>query len=377
MTTIILASILLFFYAILISLVTIGWYRTPVFRDIRSSYSTRVSIVLAARNEEQNIQRLLNDLLQQDYSSSFMEIIVVDDHSEDQTMNRVKEFVGRNGNRISIIELTGQGISGKKAAIDFGIKHSTGELILTTDADCRLLPSWVRTIVSFYETSHPEMILSPVRFAPDSGLFSRLQELEFMSLIATTAGSTKMGFPLMANGANLAYTRVAYNACRGFSDNISYPSGDDVFMMISVKKQYGNRAIKFLKSTEALVSTLPELRVKDFISQRLRWVSKSRGVKDIPILLTSILVYLTNLALACCLVWALVHAETGSFALTLFLVKLLIDLPVMIGMNRFLGRQKLLWLFPLLELINAVYIVIIGLTGNLKSFTWKGRRFKP
>jgi cellulose synthase/poly-beta-1,6-N-acetylglucosamine synthase-like glycosyltransferase len=375
MTLSILAAGLLFFYAILIGLITIGWYRTPIFHQLAAPIKTIVSIIVAVRNEEYTIPQLLDDLTGQDYPSEFMEIIVVDDHSEDRTVQKVIECIGQEKALMRLLELKDSGLSGKKAAIDFGIQHSTGDLILTTDADCRLPASWLRAIVSFYEKMHPEMILAPVRFKPVPGLFGKLQELEFMSLIATTAGSAGMGFHLLANGANLAYSRTAYMSCNGFSGNTAYPSGDDVFMMSAIKKRYGSKTIKFLKSSEALVTTFPELRLKDFINQRLRWVSKSRGVKDLSILLSSILVYVTNLAFVASLIIALIQLTSYRFALFFFLVKLLIDLPVMIGISRFMGRSKLLWLFPIMEVINAIYVVIIGLIGNIMSFTWKDRHF--
>jgi cellulose synthase/poly-beta-1,6-N-acetylglucosamine synthase-like glycosyltransferase len=377
MILILLASGLLSLYAILIGLITIGWFRAPIFQLSAAPLNTKVSIIVAVRNEKQNILQLLTDLSGQDYPSELIEIIMVDDHSDDLTTLKIREFmdIDEQQTTVKLLELKEESVSGKKAAIDFGIQYSTGDLILTTDADCRLPMSWVTTIVGFHENMLMNMILAPVRFKPGPGFFGKLQELEFMSLQATTAGSAEMGFPLLANGANLAYTKDAYKSCKGFSGNSVYPSGDDVFMMSAIKKQYGMRSVSFLKSQETIVTTLPETNLKGFINQRLRWVSKSRGVKDAAIMMSSLLVYLTNLAFVISLICACIQLTTYQFVLLFYLIKLLVDLPVMIGISRFMNRLKLMWFFPVMEIINAIYVVIIGLIGNVMSFNWKGRHF--
>jgi len=368
---------LLFAYSILIGAITVGWYRTNENKKKYPNCSTKVSIVVAARNEAQNIGVLLNDLGKQEYPAGLLEIIVVDDQSEDDTSKVAEEFSNKPGIPVTVFEMHEAGGSGKKAALDFGIRQAKGELILCTDADCRVPLNWVRTIAGYFEEYRPVMILAPVRFEEGFGFFGMMQELEFMSLLATTAGSARCGFPLMANGANLAYSKEAYLSAGGFADNMKYPSGDDLFMMTSFKKRYGRGSVRFLKSGEVVVKTPPEKRLSGFINQRLRWVSKSRGYRDIPLMISSILVYLTNLIFFLVLVQGIFHADKLYLAIMCYLFKLMIDLPVMIGISRFQGRLKLIWLFPLLEVINAIYISIIGFIGNRKSFTWKGRRFTP
>jgi glycosyltransferase involved in cell wall biosynthesis len=369
--------LLLFSYTILIGIITVGWYRTEVIQKTYPDSSTTVSIVLAARNEEQNIGALLQDLIGQEYPKELLEIIVVDDHSDDYTSLVAGKFNTPSGIPVRVFKLQDFRVTGKKAALDFGIRQAKGKLIMSTDADCRVQQSWVRTIAGYYEENKPAMILAPVQFERGFGLFGMFQELEFMSLIATTAGSAKIGIPLMANGANLAYSKEAYLATGGFSENMRYPSGDDVFLMSAIKKKYGGSAVQFLKSQAAVVTTRPEKRLKDFFNQRIRWVSKSRGYKDIPILISSSLVLFTNILFLLLMVQVCFHPNKPFVVILFYIFKLMIDLPVMIGISRFQGRQNLIWLFPILEVINAVYISVIGFIGNRKTFTWKGRRFTP
>jgi len=377
MIPLIIVGLILLAYSILLLFITAGWFRLSRFVPAVSEPKTQISIVVAARNEESVLPGLLGDLASQDYPNHLLEIIVVDDHSEDQTCKVVKEHMSSCPFRFRLIRMDDDEPGGKKAAIDRAIRTSEAELIITTDADCRVGAGWIRTIDAYYELHRPRMILAPVRFSSSKRLFGWLQELEFMSLQATTAGSAASGFPLMANGANLCYERNAWLSCGGFAGNLFQPSGDDVFMMLTFKKAFGPESVHFLPAEEAVVSTAPEQSFRAFIAQRLRWVSKSRGYTDIWLILSSLIVYMTNLAFAVSLLIGLFMPEVLRYAGIFFLTKLIIDLPVMISVSRFFKRSRLLLLFPFLEPLNAFYTAYIGLAGNRKSFSWKGRKFRP
>ncbi len=363
-------------YASLITAITIGWLRLRVFNRIGSLPQIKVSIIVAARNEAGNIEVLLKSLSAQDYPSHLLEIIIVDDHSSDSTSLLVGEFMKKNKRTESfrLLVLGEKDLSGKKAAIDKGILAAKGELILITDADCTAGSSWVSTIASYYTEHRPQMILGPVLMTNRGSLFGKLQSLEFTSLISSAAGSCSAGFPILANGANMAFTRSAYESCGGFSGNMQYPSGDDMFLMMSIKKKFGAKAIQFLLSEEAIVNTPATPGFKAFIQQRLRWVSKSRGYTDPLLVLSSVMVFLANAWLVFTAFVAMLSSEYLQLFLILFSFKILIDLPLMFGYNRFQRSTSLLWLFPFMEILNAVYTLLIGIAGNFGKYEWKGRR---
>ena len=377
MTGLFAAGLVFLAYALLMGVISGGWYRLQAFKPFPARPSTRISLIVAARNEAEKIGNLLSDLLQQDYPGELLQIILVDDHSEDGTPEVAVKAFNQTVFSFQIIELKSSGKSGKKAAIDTGIQHASGQLVITTDADCRLPLNWISSIAAYYETYHPKMILAPVRFSPHDTLFGKLQALEFMSLMAATAGSASAGMPLMANGANLTYERSAYLECGGFEGNLEYPSGDDLFMMFRIKQKFGPRAIRFLKCSPAIVNTEPAATLGEFFAQRLRWVSKSRGYTDAFIIASAFIVYLTNLLLLSTLVWGIFSPAVRPFSLLFYLFKLAMDFPAMLGIASFNKDRKLLWLLPLMEILNAIYTVVIGLLGNMKSFSWKGRKIHP
>lgn len=362
-------------YAILILFITVGWLRLKETPTHIASKTVIVSLIIAIRNEETHIERLLNSILSQDYPSDSLEIVLVDDHSTDSTYGNILKLIEQHGagKNIQLISLD-ENLHGKKAAIKKGIEFSTGELIVTTDADCTASPEWISALAGYYSLYKPQMILGPVRIEYDGNFFSKLQAFEFSSLIATGAGSCKAGFALMANGANMAYTRKAYEACGGFKDSLQFASGDDMFMMLNIKKHFGTKAIHFLRSRDAIVVTSPVLSIKTFIQQRKRWVSKSRGYTDGWLIFSSLLVFLVNFSLVFTGSLTLFNTNFGVHFFQLLLIKLLIDFPLLFSFNRFQKSLILMWYFPLAELVNAIYTSYIGIVGNIGKYTWKERK---
>lgn len=363
-------------YVILITAITIGWLSLHDSIKTDSTPYVKVSIIVAVRNEAASIKQLISSLLSQNYPSHLLEISIIDDHSTDFTSRLVENVIvqRKDLNNLKLIALGKNDSSGKKAAIARGIQDSTGKLIVITDADCNAGSSWISTLVSFYTEHHPQMILGPVRMTDGGRFFGKLQSLEFMSLISSAAGSCGAGFPILANGANITFTRHAYESCDGFSGNMKFPSGDDMFLMMSIKKKFGAKAIRFLRSEDAIVNTPATIGFKSFFQQRLRWVSKSRGYTDPMLIMSSLLVFFTNAWLVFVGILSIGLPQYFLLFVGFYLLKILVDFPLMFSFGRFQKSQKALWLFPLLELLNAIYTLLIGIAGNIGKYEWKGRR---
>ena len=363
-------------YALLITAISAGWFKLNDFEISEQKHHVKISIIVAVRNEVSAIGSLLESLLKQDYPPEHFEIIIVDDHSTDETKRRFEEITSKLKGipNLKFISLELDGGFGKKAALNQGIKLSNGELIVITDADCTAGSSWISTIAAFYDRHKPHMILGAVQMTDGGNFFGKLQSLEFMSLISSAAGSCSAGFPLLANGANIAFTRQAFESCGGFSGHLEFPSGDDMFLMMSIKKKFGAGSIRFLKSADAIVKTTAIKGIKPFLQQRMRWVSKSKGYTDPVLIATSILVYMVNAVLLISGISALIFPGFYKIFLLVYLAKMIIDFPLMLSFARFQKSGALLWLFPFMELLNAVYTVFIGIIGNIGKYEWKGRR---
>jgi len=371
------AGLLLILYALLMGVLIDGWIKlSRETRDESGQPSTSISIIIAIRNEEHNLPGLLENIGNQSYPAGLLEVIIADDHSTDQGPALVRSLVPAFPFPLRLLTLEGTGLSGKKQAIQHAVNKASGQLTLMTDADCSPGPEWASSTARYYELEHPSIIPGPVCFQPGKTFFTRMQELEFLSLMFSTAGAVSAGFPMLANGANLAFDRQKFLSSGGYEANLQYASGDDVFLLHHFKQLYGTRSARYLYSRRAIVYTQPEVTLKGFWSQRLRWVSKSRGYRDPATILVSVLVFLVNSGFLVLLTAGCVNRFYMPFALVFAGIKLVIDFPAFFLSTGFVRRRALLGWLPLLEVLNALYTTVIGISGNLLHYDWKGRNSK-
>ena len=370
------ALTLCFAYALLIGLFTISWYRIPLQSSSMRPATTVVSIIIAARNEADTLGACLQSLAAQDYPKQLFEVIVVDDHSIDGTAGLVRNIISADPLRKLILLAADAGSQGKKSAVSKAMDYAAGEWIVTTDADCTMDKQWLSALMQDAGDPGLQMLLAPVVYSQEKSVFGQLQELEFMSLIASSAGAAGLGMPVMCNGANLAYRKNIFSQLNGYAHDQQFASGDDMFLMMKIRKACGSRAIRFVKSPLAIVTTKAAVTFSDFANQRLRWVSKSKGYRDAGVLMTALIVYTFSLcAFISLLAWA--AGLIGPwFPLTLFAVKILTDLPLMMAYSRFANRRGLmLWYVPM-QFIYLFYVVLFGALGNVMQYRWKGRELK-
>ncbi|MFC1729674.1 glycosyltransferase [candidate division KSB1 bacterium] len=333
-------------------------------------------MIIPARNEEDNISKCLQSIINQDYPEEKVTIIIVNDHSKDNTIqkaeNIISEFLLRN---ITIIDLKSNdpAQSHKKEAIEMAIDTCKSDLIITTDADCWMGEKWISTVVSYIEQYKPKMVVSPVVFGISKGLFQGMQAMEFNSLIASTAGAIGMKLPIMANGANLAFFRDAFKETDGYNREKEYASGDDVFLLHNFKRNYGNASIHFLKNRDAIVYTKAAESLKTFYNQRVRWTSKSIAYQDKAIILTAVCVYLMNFCLLTGLIIGCFNISVLYITAIAFILKLIVDLPILISYTLFTKQKMVLKYIPLLLLFYPIYIIIIGTLGNFMPYKWRGK----
>ena len=353
-------------YVTLISVFIIGWNRAKVFHNEESnSDDLLVSLIIPVRNEADNIVRLLQALEKQTYAN--LEIVLVNDHSTDNTLDIISDYIAKKDN-ILLVDAIGQG---KKNALKEGIDNSTGQLIVCTDGDCIPQPQWIETIVNFYVENESDMIIAPVVMAYNTG-FQQMQALEFLSLQASTAGAACAGFPIMCNGANLAFTRETWNIN---NDNLRNEklSGDDMFLMMSIKKRNGK--ISYLKSDKAVVFTKPCNSLSEFFNQRKRWVSKSPAYYDKDVILSALIVLAISVIIILNLVFV-VFVDTSYWIplAFIFLVKIIADRILLFSFGKFVRSTQLLrWILPL-SIIYPFYVLYTTISGLFGSFSWKGRK---
>ncbi len=335
--------------------------------------SVKVSVVIAARNEEKTLPPLLHDLKQQDFPAFLFEVIIVNDFSTDGTA-AIAQHLPPNFRMLMPVSTAEQ--SSKKKAIATGIAAATGELILVTDADCRIGKSWISTMASFYAQTGASFIAAPVKYTYQPSLLQVLQVLDFITLQGITAASVSANFGTMCNGANLAYTKAAFESVNGFAGIDSVPTGDDMLLMYKIWKVAPEKVF-YLKSNEAIVTTAPMLTWRAFYQQRRRWASKTMVYDDKRLILVLAFVLLLNLLPCILLAAAFFNPVFLLYSFFCLLAKTLIEWPFVFSVAKFFGEQKLMRYFFFLQPLHVFYTVFVGIWSQVGGYEWKGRKAPP
>ena len=357
-------------YLIYILAFTFGLYNLKEkFLTFNNKNNVKASVLIAARNEEKNIGNLLKSLYNQTFSKELFEVIIIDDHSEDETISVVENFLKEHKDiNLKFFKAEKEG---KKHAISQALHLAENELILVTDADCFLKENWIESIVNFYKEENCKMILAPVLLSPAETFFEKIQVLEHLSLIGSTAGSAAIGFPVMCNGANMAYERLVALEVEKQRKDFNIPSGDDMFLMEYFIKNYGAKNVKFLLSKTAIVKTNTCKNISEFFRQRRRWVSKTKSYTSWKILSTAFVVLFFNLSIISLLVSALFYPTLLIPYFLLTFLKFLIDYPLLRNITTFMNQKNLLiWTLPL-EFVYPFYAVFTAISGMLINVKWK------
>ncbi len=364
-------------YAVLLIRGLIAWnlYPTNVVTN-ETQAKTFITVIVAVRNEATNILNCLNQLDAQSYP--YMEVIISDDFSEDNTREIISSFIHKSAFKNKSWKLLSASESdktGKKAALERAINQAKGELILTTDADCSMGKDWVNSFAGCFNKTGASMITGLVKLSTTGKLSDQMQALEFLSLSGTGAVSVILHKPLLCNGANLAFTKKAFADAGGYKYGNELSSGDDVFLMLQINKSGPNKIV-FNKSHESIVITNPVAGWNEFISQRKRWASKVNHYAENYIKITGALILLVNLILIFLLVAAVFDFFSWQDIAGLWLIKITADLIFLFPLLRFARQQHLLFLFLPAVMLYPIYIIssLFSAPANV-NYTWKGRSY--
>ena len=385
MILLLISLLLLLPYAVLIISYRQSWLKAESYQpENRNQNTTLITVVIPARNEEKNIGHCIESILLQTYPIQLFEVIIVDDNSIDSTSAIVNSFTQKNISLIKLSDFAGNENlnSYKKKAIETAISLATGNLIVTTDADCIVQPEWLKTIASYYENTGSVFIAAPVVYAdvlPDDSelkkFFKIFQSLDFMALQGITGASVYKKIHNMCNGANLAYEKKTFYEVNGFEGIDNIASGDDMLLMHKIQKKYPDK-IRYLKSTNVIVQTQQSETIKEFINQRIRWASKADRYPDFKITVVLILVYCLNAWIVFIAVYCFFYPKAFYLFLLLFAVKITVELFFLFPVVKFFRKQKLLWWFISSQPFHIIYILIAGWLGKFGSYTWKERKVK-
>ena len=370
MTIFLLAVSLL--YALFTITLWVTWLRMPAFEaESNQPDGPFITVIIPVRNEADNIANLLNDLSEQTYAR--FEVIVADDSSTDDTLRIVTEYAGKAPFALRPLPLTDQRTaSPKKRAITQSIALATGNLIVTTDGDCRVGPRWLASLAAFYQQTGAKLISAPVTFTAERSVFDSLQTVEFSSLIGTGACTLTLGYPTMCNGANLCYEKRVFAEVGGFAGVDHLASGDDEFLMHKIAARYPD-GVQFLKSADVIVRTQAHQSWGAFYNQRKRWASKWKAYESYLPSLLAVFVFLSNAAPIIALAGWLSGFLNGSMTLLVIGLKAVPEFLFLRQVLVFLQKKSSVGVIPLTQLVYPLYVLFFGLVAQGKGYKWKGR----
>ncbi len=337
--------------------------------------TVHVTVVVPVRDGADTLVPLLQDLYAQRYPKELVEVLVVDDHSTDATASMVTEMA-RRWPQLKLLQLAGVD-QGKKAAITAGVQRAMGELMILTDADARCGVERVERIVAHWMVHRPGLLLVPVRTTDGEGLLGLVQAEEQWALQAATAGSALDGTPLLANGANLAFSRDAFQRVGGYHGD-RRASGDDVFLLAGMLR--AGIPVGYLLDPEAAVNVRSETSWCAWWTQRLRWAGKMRDARTgaawpasalvvgLPWLLLLVTWRATSLQVGQQLVY------TGSLLLAAWWLWIAPIIALVNAQKAVYGEAPRVFRTLVGLLLFSVYAPLVALSSLVWRPMWKGRR---
>lgn len=324
-----------------------------------------ITVVIPFKNEMKYLPDQLKMYQKFLAENPFLNFILVNDHSIDLT----KEFRLQIAviDRLSMVDLP-KNMYGKKAAISLAVERATTKWLLIADADTRI-PQEILKPESRILPHEALCVLVPIRPKKTGRWINALFDLEFLSLQVAGLASANIHLPLLANGACMLICRKAYLQTKALRTDWNMASGDDVFTMFAISKYYGRNKISVLPQKNAMAEAAFPERFAELFSQRVRWVSKSGGVKDFWFRMVSFLVVASQIVLVIFgLKWFL---SDSLFVGNLLIAVLSIEI-LYLGIAAF--RFKRMDLLPSIVpaiLIYPFYLMVLLIFSTFAKPKWK------
>lgn len=337
--------------------------KVPLFRSQKKTDSfPSVSVVICAKNEEQNLRALLPRVLEQDYPE--FEVVVVNDCSTDDSEEVLMELAAQYPQlRYTSIPADERNIRGKKLALTIGLKAAGYAHVVLSDADCYPVSErWLRLMASNFSDTH-RIVLGYGGYEPGKGLLNTVIRYETTFTALQYLGYAIKGLPYMGVGRNMAYEKSLFFENRGFAGHYHVLSGDDD-LFVNQNANGANCVVEF--SPESHTRSKPETNFRSWFQQKKRHVSAGRYYSTVSRLRLAS-EWVSRIILYTSLIWICIALPWRIFVAPLFLVLLISRLSIFkMGMRR-LDEKNLLLPSLLLDPIFPVFMGAVWLSGRFEK----------
>ena len=332
---------------------------------LRTSDFPKVTVLVCARNEEENIDACLHSLSIINYPSELLEILIVDDHSSDATAKMLESWKEKipNLKTISTVASLEPQLQGKVNALIQGMDIASGEFVLITDADCTVSPDWVREHLKWYDNDTG--MVSSITVLDSMKPFNIAQSLEMTELLGLSMAAINYNIPVSVIGNNLSIRKKTYDEIGGYR-NIPFSVTEDVALFQTVWNS-GKWKVRFKANNDLLVKSKPPGNYTTWWKQKHRWVI---GGKDIKLM--GRLILLLGFIGAFTIITA-PFVLPLKFALAAIAVKFAGDLLIIYPTLRGLKQMKLIWFLFVYQLYLFFFLLCVPILYLQKDVKWKGR----
>lgn len=346
---------LLYFFLFFIRL---AFYKV---KDEKTNETLPISVIICAKNERDNLLQFLPEFLNQDYP--IFEVIVVNDHSVDDTEDVLKAFTMQY-KQLKVVNVpdSDRFYGSKKFALTLGIKAAQYEHVLLTDADCKPASrNWIKWMSNY--AAKKKIILGFGAYEKQKGLLNKLIRFETFFTAIQYLSFTLSKIPYMGVGRNLAYEKELFFKNKGFSSHQHILSGDDDLFINEVANKYNTQIVIH---SEAHTVSIPKPTFQLWVRQKRRHLTTGKYYKFIHKFLLS--VYPISLLAFILLFIALILNQNPIHLISfLFILRYLIQIIIFKIIENKLNSNDLWYLSPFFELFFMVFSPLLLISNFLKK----------
>lgn len=312
------------------------------------------TILITCRNPSSHLEKLIFQIKHQ-IKSEKIELLILDDFSDKRIEQFENKMIRLHEHRPDLNSKT----NNKKQAIALGVELAKYDTIICLDADVILSDNWWLIISNFIAENQPKFAAGLHRFNRTNSLLNSFIHIEQDIMTACSIASLNLQYPTMCNGANMVFSKSAFNAVNGYDGLYHTTGGDDLFLYHRIFDKFPSETF-YIKNIESSAWSDAPKDFTSLIQQRVRWISKSPSYENWGIQIQSIIILLANLV--CLLAFFI------PILLPLFLFKSIIELNFIFKLNifyksnyRFINYLILFTFYPFFIL----FIILICIKNSL------------
>ena len=331
-------------------------------RNFKFTTKPKLSLIIAAKNEEQNIYSLIDSLEKLNYPNENFEVIFVDDNSTDKTAELIQSRIS-NKNNYTLITADNKTIAGKKGALKIGIENAKNNFIVITDADCRPENNWLNEIASVLDYGY-DFVFGVAPIIKGKNLVQKLSAFENLRNTFLTIAAVGLNVPYSAAARSFAFRKTSFERLGGYTNTTETLSGDDDLLLREAVKR--KMLIGTVIEPDAFVFSAAPKSFEDYFKQKKRHLQTSFHY----LLKQKVFLGFWHLVNLLSFLSILFVFLSPVFTLP-FAVKLIYDFFIVIKYQHQLGHSFRFYEIIFLQILFEVFIVVNFFNSLSGKTEWK------